>query len=61
MKKENYKTQYDFIRRLIFNHIRKQENPEFLIATDDSNINLIMLERITENKRKFGKALSTLL
>ncbi|TXT64265.1 MAG: hypothetical protein BAJALOKI1v1_590025 [Promethearchaeota archaeon] len=58
MKKENYKTQSDFIRRLIFEHIRKQENPELFIATDDSNINPIVLERIAKNVRDIQQLLS---
>jgi hypothetical protein len=47
--KENFKTLSDFMRRLVFDHIRRQENPELFIATDDSNINPILLERIAKN------------
>lgn len=58
MKKENFKTQSDFIRRIIFDHIRKQENPELFITTDDSNINPIVLERIAKNTRNIQQFLS---
>ena len=37
------------MRRLVFDHIRKQENPELFLSTDDSNINPILLERISKN------------
>jgi hypothetical protein len=58
MKKENFKTQSDFIRRIIFDHIRKQENPELFIAADNSNINPIILERIAKNTRDIQNLLS---
>ena len=58
MKKENFKTQSDFIRRIIFTHIRKQENPEFFISNNDSNINPIVLERIAKNTKEIQELIS---
>ncbi|MFX1444594.1 MAG: hypothetical protein ACFFHV_14360 [Promethearchaeota archaeon] len=58
MTKENFKTQSDFIRRIIFTHIRKQENPELFISSNDSNINPIVLERIAKNTKEIQELIS---
>ena len=49
VKKENFKTLSDFLRRVIFDYIRRQEHPELFLSTDDSNINSLVLERIAKN------------
>ena len=49
VNKERFKTLSDFMRRLVFDHIRKQENPELFLSTDDSNISPILLEKISKN------------
>ena len=47
--KENFKTLSDFLRRVVFDRIRRLENPELFLSTDDSNINHIILEKISKN------------
>jgi len=51
-EKEYYKTTSEFLRRIIFDYLRKQENPELLDYTDDSNMNPIILENISKNLRE---------
>ncbi len=48
-KKENFKIISDFVRRILFDHIRRQENPELFISTDDANTNLLLIEWIVKN------------
>lgn len=45
-EKENYTTISDFLRRIIFDYIRKKENPELFISTDNDDANALILERI---------------
>lgn len=52
VKKENFKTLSDFLRRVVFDHIRRQQHPELFIPTDDSNINPILLEKIAKNTQE---------
>ena len=33
--KENFKTTSEFVRRIIFDYIRRQDNPELFLSTDN--------------------------
>jgi hypothetical protein len=45
-EKEHFSTISDFLRRIVFDYIRKKENPELFIATNESDANALVLERI---------------
>jgi hypothetical protein len=60
-EKESYKTTSEFLRRIVFDYIRKQENPELLNCTDDSNLNPIMLESLSKSLREVLKNQEILL
>ncbi|MFX1339957.1 MAG: hypothetical protein ACFFDK_15200 [Promethearchaeota archaeon] len=51
-EKERYKTTSEFLRRLIFDYIRREENPELINGTNDGNLNSIILEDISKNIRE---------
>jgi len=46
MRRENFKTISDFIRRIVFNHIRKKENPELFLTNGTDSATTLMLEKI---------------
>ena len=43
---ENFTTISDFLRRIVFDYIRKKEHPELFIATNENDANALALERI---------------
>lgn len=57
-KKENFKTLSDFVRRIIFDHIRKRENPDLFMLADDSTLNSIVIERIAQNTGEIRELIS---
>lgn len=54
-EKENFKTTSDFIRRIVFNHIRKQENPELFLTNGNDSANTLLLEKISKDIKEFQK------
>lgn len=61
MKRENFKTISDFIRRIVFSHIRKQENPELFLANGADSATTLMLEQIAESVKELQKNQEILL
>jgi hypothetical protein len=53
--KENFKTTSEFVRRIVFNYIRRQENPELFLSTGNNSINPLLMERIAKNIREIMK------
>ena len=47
--KENFKTTSEFVRRIVFYYIRRQENPELFHSTGINSINPLQMERIAKN------------
>lgn len=43
---ENFTTISDFLRRIVFDYIRKKEHPELFIATNNDDANALVMERI---------------
>ena len=60
-KKENFKTTSEFVRRIIFDYIRRQENPELFHITDNNSINPLQFERIAKNIREIMKSQEIIL
>ncbi|MBA7513732.1 hypothetical protein ES705_05750 [subsurface metagenome] len=52
--KENFKTTSEFVRRIVFEYIRRQENPELFHSPVNNSINLQM-ERIAKDIREIMK------
>ena len=44
--KENFRTISDFLRQIVFDYIRRKENPEMFLSPNDSDIDFLVLERI---------------
>lgn len=61
MKRENFKTISDFIRRIVFNHIRKQENPELFLGNGTDSATTLMLEKIAASVTELQRNQETLL
>jgi hypothetical protein len=53
--KENFKTISEFVRRIVFDYIRRQENPELFLSTNTNSINSLQMERIAKNIREIMK------
>ena len=53
--KENFKTTSEFVRRIVFDYIRRQENPELFHSTYNNSINPLQMERIAKNIREIMK------
>jgi hypothetical protein len=53
--KENFKTISEFVRRIVFDYIRRQENPELFLSAYNNSINPLQMERITKNIREIMK------
>ena len=53
--KENFKTISEFVRRIVFDYIRRQENPELFHSTGNNSINPLQMERIAKNIREIMK------
>jgi len=51
-EQKGYRTTSDFVRRTLFDHIRREENPELFIDNENGSINPLLLERISENITK---------
>jgi anaerobic ribonucleoside-triphosphate reductase len=47
--RQGYRTISDFVRRTLFDHMRRKENPELFINKKNESLNRIILERISEN------------
>ncbi|MEJ2252382.1 MAG: hypothetical protein P8Y97_22315 [Candidatus Lokiarchaeota archaeon] len=45
-KKENYTTISDFLRRIVFDYIRREENPDMFKADESNSINPLQMERL---------------
>ncbi len=60
-EKENFKTTSDFIRRIVFNHIRKQENPELFLSNGNDSANTLLLEKISKDVKEFQKNVDVLM
>lgn len=58
--KENFKTTSEFVRRIVFDYIRRQENPELFHSAGTNSINPLQMERITKNIREIMKNHSNL-
>jgi hypothetical protein len=46
INKENFKTISEFVRRTVFDYIRKQENPELFLSYEHNSINLLLIENV---------------
>lgn len=46
---ENFKTTSEFVRGIVNDYIRRQENPELIHSTDNNSINPLQMERIENN------------
>jgi hypothetical protein len=53
--KENFKTTSEFVRRIVFDYIRRQENPELFHSAYNNSINPLQMERIAKNIREIMK------
>ena len=53
--KENFKTTSEFVRRIVFDYIRRQENPELFHSAFNNRINPLQMERIAKNIREIMK------
>ncbi|MHA1191291.1 MAG: hypothetical protein ACTSP9_03225 [Promethearchaeota archaeon] len=53
--KENFKTTSEFVRRIVFDYIRRQENPELFHSAYNNTINPLQMERIAKNIREIMK------
>jgi len=53
--KENFKTISEFVRRRIFDYIRRQKNPELTLSTDNNSIGSVQLYQIAKNIREILK------
>ena len=53
--KENFKTTSEFVRRIVFDYIRRQENPELFYSANTNSINPLQMERIAKNIREIMK------
>ncbi|NVM19430.1 MAG: hypothetical protein HWN80_17145 [Candidatus Lokiarchaeota archaeon] len=53
--KENFKTTSEFVRRIVFDYIRRQENPELFHSAYNNSINPLQIERIAKNIREIMK------
>jgi hypothetical protein len=50
--KENFKTTSEFVRSILFDYIRRQENPELFHSAYNNSINPLQLEWIAKNIRE---------
>jgi len=53
--KENFKITSEFVRRILFDYIRRQENPELFLSAYNNSINPLQMERIAKNIREIMK------
>jgi len=53
--KENFKTISEYVRRILFYYIRRQENPELFHSANTNLINPLQMERIAKNIREIMK------
>ncbi|MFX1281164.1 MAG: hypothetical protein ACFFA3_17570 [Promethearchaeota archaeon] len=53
--KENFKTISEFVRRIVFDYIRRQDNPELFHSGSNNSINPLQMERIAKNIREIMK------
>ncbi|MEJ2252637.1 MAG: hypothetical protein P8Y97_23630 [Candidatus Lokiarchaeota archaeon] len=54
-KKENYTTISDFLRRIVFEYIRREENPDMFKADESNSINPIQMERLNTQLRELRR------
>ncbi|MEJ2252513.1 MAG: hypothetical protein P8Y97_22990, partial [Candidatus Lokiarchaeota archaeon] len=54
-KKENYITISDFLRRIVFDYIRRQKNPNIFKGDESNSINPIQMERLNTQLRELRK------
>ena len=48
-RKENYRSISDFMRRIIFDYIRRRENPELFLSRDNESMNPLLMDKLTRN------------
>ncbi|MFW9875498.1 MAG: hypothetical protein ACFFG0_20520 [Candidatus Thorarchaeota archaeon] len=53
--KENFKTISEFVRRIVFDYIRRQDNSELFHSANTNSINPLQMERIAKNIREIMK------
>ncbi len=53
--KENFKTISEFVRRIVFDYIRRQDNPELFHSVGNNSMNPLQMERIAKNIREIMK------
>ena len=51
-KIENFKTTSDFARRIIFDYIRRKENPDVPLSPDSSEINPLVVEKLMKKTQE---------
>jgi hypothetical protein len=59
--KENFKTTSEFVRRIVFDYVRRHENPELFLLTDNNSTYPLQMNRIAKNIREILKNQKTLL
>ena len=48
-RKENYRSVSDFMRRVIFDYIRKREHPELFLSREGNSVEPLVIDKITRN------------
>ena len=53
--KENFKTTSEFVRRIVFDYIKRQDNPELFNSAGINSSNPLQIERMAKNIREIMK------
>jgi len=59
--KENFKTTSEFVRRIVFDYIKRQDNPELFHPNDANSSNPLQMERMAKNIREILKSQEIIL
>ncbi|MEJ2251308.1 MAG: hypothetical protein P8Y97_16860, partial [Candidatus Lokiarchaeota archaeon] len=54
-KKEKYTTISDFLRRIVFEYVRREENPDMFKADESNSINPLQMERLNTQLRELRR------
>ncbi len=61
IQNESFKTISEFLRRIIFDYIRRKENPELFLSYYNDFINPLFIEKMVENIKRILKNQETIL
>ena len=53
--KENFKTTSEFVRWIVFDYIKRQDNPELFHPIDSNSSNPLQMERMAKNIREISQ------